>query len=31
MTEEDVKEYSVWVKRLFSTYAEAAKFFEVGK
>ncbi len=31
MTEEDVKEYSGWVKRLFSTYAEAAKFFEVGK
>lgn len=31
MTDEDVKAYSEWVKRVFSTYAEAAKFFEVGK
>lgn len=31
VSEGEVKAYSEWVKKLFSTYAEAAKFFEVGK
>lgn len=30
MTDEDIKTYADWVKKLFSTYAEAAKFFQVG-
>jgi hypothetical protein len=30
LTDDDVTAYTEWVKRVFSTYAEAAKFFEVG-
>lgn len=31
LSDEDISAYTNWVKKVFSTYGEAAKFFEVGR
>ncbi|GAB4276854.1 MAG: hypothetical protein Kow0029_19110 [Candidatus Rifleibacteriota bacterium] len=31
ISDEEMEAYTGWVRKLFATYAEAAKFFEVGK